>query len=201
MTNTVLIKRSSVANTTPTAGDLDYGELAINYNDGTLYFKNTSNAVTALASTKFVSVTGNVTGGNVNSNGLISASGNITAAGNIQTGNLSATGNISASFFIGDGSQLTGISAQGNAITNGTSNVIIPIANGSVYINDDGVPNAAVFSSGSLTLAGSFATPKTINANSVISANVNAILIGPIVMGTGSVTVPDSSTLYIYSPY
>jgi hypothetical protein len=94
MTNTVLIKRSSVANTTPTAGDLDYGELAINYNDGTLYFKNTSNVVTTLASTQFVSVTGNVTGGNI-----------------ITVGNVSATGNIAGDYFIGNGSQLTGITA------------------------------------------------------------------------------------------
>ena len=94
MTNTVLLKRSSVANTAPAVGDLSYGELAINYNDGTLYFKDTSNAVTALASTKFVSVTGNVTGGNI-----------------ITVGNVSATGNIAGDYFIGNGSQLTGITA------------------------------------------------------------------------------------------
>ena len=76
MTNTVLIKRSSVANTVPLAGDLAYGELAINYNDGTLYFKDAANAVVSIASTKSISVTGNVTAGNVVSTGTVT-SGNV----------------------------------------------------------------------------------------------------------------------------
>lgn len=45
MANKVLLKKSSVVNRTPTAGDLDYGELAINYADEKLYFKNSSNTV------------------------------------------------------------------------------------------------------------------------------------------------------------
>ena len=183
MTNTILLRRSSTANSAPSAGALQYGELALNYADGNLFYKNSSNVVTVIASNQFVSVAGNITSANIN------------------TGNISATGNVSASYFIGDGSQLTGVSAQGNAIVNGTSNVSIPTANGSVYISDDGVPNAAVFSSGSLTLAGSFATPKNITANTVISDNVNAMLLGPITFSAGTtITIPDSSTLYVYSP-
>ena len=181
MTNTVLLKRSSVPSSTPLAANLQYGELAINYSDGNLYYKNASNVVTIIASNQFLSVSGNVTSGNVFTSGQVSAAGNVTA-----------------SFFIGDGSQLTGINAAGNSISNGTSNVVIPVANGSVYISDDGVPNAAIFSSGSLTLAGSFATPKTITANSVVSANVNAMLLGPFNVAPGAtITVPDSSTLYV----
>jgi hypothetical protein len=63
-----------------------------------------------------VSVAGNVTGGNILTVGLISATGNITG-GNILTGGLiSATGNVSGNYFIGNGSQLTGIAASyGNA--------------------------------------------------------------------------------------
>ena len=114
MTNTVLLKRSSTANATPIAGALQYGELALNYADGNLFYKNSSNVVTVIASNQFVSVTGNVSGGNI-----------------------SASGNVTASYFFGDGSQLTNITATGNAIVNGTSNVSIPTANGSVYINSD----------------------------------------------------------------
>lgn len=141
MTNTVLIKRSSVANASPLAGGLQYGELAINYNDGTLYFKNTANAVVALASTQFVSVTGNVTGGNILTSGAVSASGavtansvsisgngnvtganNIVATGNVTGGNIltvgqvSATGNVTGNYFIGNGSLLTGISGGGQTV-------------------------------------------------------------------------------------
>ena len=55
------------------------GELAINYADGNLFYKNTSNVVTVIASNKFSSVTGNITGGNLLTGGLISATGNISA--------------------------------------------------------------------------------------------------------------------------
>ena len=75
MTNTVLIKRSGTANSVPTAGQLLPGELAINYADGNLFYKNTSNVVTTIASNKFASVSGNVTGGNVNTSGIVSAAG------------------------------------------------------------------------------------------------------------------------------
>lgn len=92
MTNTVLLKRSSVANSAPTS--LAYGELALNYTDGNLYYQNAANAITVIASNKFVNVTGNVT----------------------------------ANYFIGDGSQLTGI----------TSNVTVGGANTSVQFNDNG---------------------------------------------------------------
>lgn len=41
----VLIKKSSVTSNAPGTGDLDYGELAINYADGRLYYKNSSNVI------------------------------------------------------------------------------------------------------------------------------------------------------------
>lgn len=45
MANKVLLKKSAVAARVPVVGDLDYGELALNYADGKLYFKNSSNAI------------------------------------------------------------------------------------------------------------------------------------------------------------
>lgn len=45
MANKVLLKKSSVAAKVPLTTDLDYGELALNYTDGKLYFKNASNAI------------------------------------------------------------------------------------------------------------------------------------------------------------
>ena len=39
MANTIKLKKSVVASRAPTVNDLEYGELAINYNDGKLYFK------------------------------------------------------------------------------------------------------------------------------------------------------------------
>lgn len=45
MANKVLLKKSSVAAKIPLTTDLDYGELALNYADGKLYFKNSSNVI------------------------------------------------------------------------------------------------------------------------------------------------------------
>ena len=210
MPNTVLIKKSAVPGAVPLAGNLVAGELAINYADGKLYFLGAGNVVTQIAGNSSMTFSGNVTAGNILTSGLVSATGNITggnivtsgSAGNISgTGNIIAAGNITGNYFIGNGSQLTGISAgSGNSISNGTSNVVIPTANGSIFLSDDGVPNAAVFSNGSFTMAGSFATPKTTIANSIISANVNAMLLGPVNIGEGTtITVPTTSTLSLYS--
>lgn len=41
----VLLKKSSVSSNAPGPGDLDYGEIAINYADGRLYYKNSSNEI------------------------------------------------------------------------------------------------------------------------------------------------------------
>ena len=116
-------------------------------------------------------------------------------------GSISSTGNISANVFIGNGSQLTGIVFTGNVnqIVNGTSNIAIPVANGSVEFAVGGVGNTLVIDPGSLTMYGSFATPKTINSNVVISNGVNAILYGPMTVAADvSITVPTTSTLYVY---
>ena len=41
----VLLKKSSVGDNVPGTGDLEYGEIAINYADGRLYYKNSSNEI------------------------------------------------------------------------------------------------------------------------------------------------------------
>jgi hypothetical protein len=48
MANTVKLKRSSTASSTPASGDLSYGELAINYADGKLFYKNSSDAISEI---------------------------------------------------------------------------------------------------------------------------------------------------------
>jgi hypothetical protein len=48
MANKIVLKKSSVVGRVPTPEDLDYGELALNYADGRLYYKNSSNAIASL---------------------------------------------------------------------------------------------------------------------------------------------------------
>lgn len=47
MSTLIKLKKSSVVGRVPGTGDLDYGELALNFADGKLYFKNSSNAIKA----------------------------------------------------------------------------------------------------------------------------------------------------------
>ena len=106
-----------------------------------------------------VVATGNVTGGNLITAGLITATGAITSTANVTGGNLrtggvvSATGNITSAaniagtFFIGNGSQLTGLSL-GVSVTkfvNGTSEGNIGDSGGNINFNVAGTSNVAVF--------------------------------------------------------
>lgn len=45
MSNKIILKKSSVVSKVPTAADLEYGEVAINYADGKLYYKDNNNQV------------------------------------------------------------------------------------------------------------------------------------------------------------
>ena len=77
-----------------------------------------SSQITVPGSAGYVSVTGNVIAGNVNTTGLITATGNITG-GNVRTvGLVSATGNITGNYIIGNGSQLTGVTAAAGGSAN-----------------------------------------------------------------------------------
>jgi hypothetical protein len=114
MTNKITIKRSSVPGKTPAEADLDYGELAINFADGRLFFKDNSNTVATIASTEFVSVTGNVTAANYFGNGStlsgINSFGNVTVTG----GNTIAANSIASTLTLAPGS---GIALAANPVT------------------------------------------------------------------------------------
>lgn len=45
------LKKSSVSKNFPSASDLEYGELALNYADGVIYYKNSSNAIKSFRDT------------------------------------------------------------------------------------------------------------------------------------------------------
>lgn len=49
MPNAIRLKRSGTANSVPQATDLQLGELALNYNDGKLYYKTSGGTVSAIA--------------------------------------------------------------------------------------------------------------------------------------------------------
>ncbi len=106
-----------------------------------------------------ITAIGNITGGNlraitdVNVGGNVAATGytgtslSVTAnvtGGNIRTaGAVTATGNITGNYFIGNGSQLSGIDAT--SIQNGNSNVRVATVNGNVTVSIAGVSPMTIF--------------------------------------------------------
>jgi len=62
MPNKVLLKKSSTAAKVPLTSDIDYGELALNYADGKLYYKTSSNTIKSFTDdTSVVTLTGSQT--------------------------------------------------------------------------------------------------------------------------------------------
>lgn len=49
MASTLKLKKSSVAGKVPLTTDLDYGELAINYQDGKLFYKKADNSIAEIS--------------------------------------------------------------------------------------------------------------------------------------------------------
>jgi hypothetical protein len=91
-----------------------------------------------LANIANASITGNVNGGNLRTAGQVSAAGNIISGGNISAG---------TNFFLGNGSQLTGISAAVSVskISNGATEANIGASGGNANISVGGISNVAVF--------------------------------------------------------
>ena len=163
-------------------------------------------------------VTGNITGGNLLTGGLVSAAGTVTGTsflgsvvsvtanvtgGNITTvGQISATGNITGNYYIGNGAFLTGLNAgSASQIANGATSINIPLTSGNIAMSVAGQSNTVVINLGSLTMYGTFAGPKTLSANVSVADSVNALLLGPVTIAAGfNITVPNTSTLYVYAP-
>ena len=97
-----------------------------------------------------VTATGNVTGGNINTGGLMSSTGNAIHGNILTAGVVSATGNINANYFIGNGSQLSGLSAS--KIFNGTSEANIGASGGNANITIGGTSNVVVVASTGVTI-------------------------------------------------
>jgi hypothetical protein len=115
-----------------------------------------------------VVATGNVTGGNILTAGLISAAGTISATGNIQggnlrtgglvsvTGNITSSGNIAGTYFVGNGSQLTGLSAAVSVtkFVNGTTEGNIGTSGGNIAFSVGGTANVVVMTTDGAVVTG-----------------------------------------------
>ena len=125
-----------------------------------------------------MSGTGNITGGNLNATGL-SLSGNVVSAINT-TSNVTTTANISANYFLGNGSQLSGIITSVANINNGDSNVSIATPNANVTVSVNGTSNVAVFSD-----TGEYVTGLISASGNITGGNIKT---GGLISATGNVT-------------
>jgi hypothetical protein len=189
MSNNITLKKSSVADKVPLSADLQFGELALNYADGNLFYKSSSNVVTTLASNKFVSVTGNVTGGNV-STGNLTASGsttlsslisnstvNFNSASNVSLGsisNIKISGGTANYVLQTDGaSNLSWVAQSGGGGTPGGANTQIQFNDGGTFGGDAGL----AFNK----------TTTTLTANNIVAASsANLGLVNNVVISGGS---------------
>ena len=135
-----------------------------------------------------LNVTGNSAGGNLTTGGQVSAIGNITggnvitaalvqgatlsATANVQAGNLRTTGQVSATgnitgaaniagtYFLGNGSQLTGLSlgVSVTKIENGTSEGFINASGGNIAFTVGGTGNVLVLTTGTAYFVGNVST-------------------------------------------
>ncbi len=127
----------------------------------------------------------------------IDTNGNVGIGNTAPTSNLSVagtayvSGNITGSYFIGNGSQLTGIAGGGtpNSVVNGTSNVVVA-SSGNVTVGVAGTPNVAVFATTGGYVTGLISATGNMVANNGMFTNIVNVAshTGAVVSVTGNVT-------------
>ena len=119
----IQLYRTATASAAPSAANLNAGELAINTNDGKLFYKNSAGAVAVIASTggstgtvSSVGVVGGTTG-LTTSGGPITTTGNITLAGTLvpANGGTGATSLAANNVILGNGTSAVQVVAPGTS--------------------------------------------------------------------------------------
>jgi hypothetical protein len=131
-----------------------------------------------------ISTTGNVVAGNIlYGSGVVSGTGNIYAnnifATNLvsATGNITSAANVAGTYFIGNGSQLTGLSL-GVSVTkfvNGLTEGNIGAANANINFNVAGTSNVAVITTTGIITSGSISVNSGNAATAIVNLAGNAV--------------------------
>jgi hypothetical protein len=137
----------------------------------------TQTNITAVGTLSQLTATGNITGGDILTAGIVSAMGNITG-----------------SYLFGNGAFLTGITGgggNGTAIINGLSTVEIPVNSGNVAVSVGFSSNVAVFTSSGLQINGNL-TANSVLTSALMSATGN--LAAGNILTTGQVSAVGNIT-------
>jgi len=127
-----------------------------------------SNIVGTIANANYAAYAGNIITAaqpNITSVGTLS---NLTVTGNITGGNANLGNAVRANYFIGDGSQLTGVAAT--TFISGTSNINSPVANGNINVSVGGVSNVLVVSNTGIIVTSNI-TSGNANLGNLATAN------------------------------
>lgn len=161
----LLLYRSGTPAAVPLAANLNYGELAINYADGKLYYKNVSNVVTQFTGGGVTSFQTNLSGltpststtGAVTLSGTLGATSGGTSFSTYTTGDViySSASNTLAKLGIGTSGQVLTVSVGGvptwSTITGTGTVTSVNVSGGTTGLTASGGPITA---SGTITLAG-----------------------------------------------
>ncbi|AGE49482.1 Chlorovirus glycoprotein repeat domain-containing protein [Acanthocystis turfacea Chlorella virus Can0610SP] len=130
-----------------------------------------------LPATANIDIAGNVIGAYANVANIIAAQGNVGntrfVGGNVAvSGQINVLGNVVAPFFVGNGSQLTGITSTATSIVNGNSNVIV-VQNGNISMAVAGTANVLSLTNTGLTILGNITATGNVTANALfVTGNV-----------------------------
>ena len=180
-----------------TTGEYVTGVLSVsgNVTGGNVNTGGVISATGAIRTAATLSATGNINSGNAIVNGLITATGNVTGGNLLTAGAVSAAGNIAGNCFIGNGSQLTGITS-----TYGDSNVATFLAAfGSNTVSTTGAVTAGNVTGGNVLSGGLISATGNITggnitldtaAGNIYAHDVSAtggVYTGSVVSATGNV--------------
>lgn len=160
MANIVILKKSSVTSKVPLTTDLVYGELAVNYTDGKIYFKDSSNAIQFFGSSSATQTLSNKTISNVTLTGTLTANSTVGTAGQILASSGTGVYWLTPTSEVDTLSTVTGRGA--------TTTTAITITN-STLSNDS--------ATGALVVTGGVGVGGTVNINGALNATTKSFLI------------------------
>lgn len=172
MANKVLLKKSSVTSKVPLTTDLDYGELALNYADEKLYFKNASNAIKSFNVTPSTLTIGTgLSGTSYNGSSAVtiaidSTVATLTGSQTLTNKTLSSavlTGTLTAGGTTGTNGQVlqsTGTGVQWATVSGGGGSVVLTIT------GDTGTDTVTI-GTDTLTFVGGTGITSSVTANTV----------------------------------
>ena len=134
MGTSIRLKKSSVSSNAPSTSEIDYGELAINYTDGKLYYKTSSNAINHFsAGSGDSTLLDAVTAGTVAASKAVIVDSNkdITGFRNVTT-----TGNTTLGDGVGDALTINAGTVNIPNVAAGTDNSVL-VYNGSSIVTDE----------------------------------------------------------------